>query len=80
LWSGFIRHENRHKVLVLLPESSRKVDSKNLGEWLTITFQVACKKVMAWLQSNDPDGTAPKRRNEIGENNGKASKDDTPGP
>ena len=34
---------------------------------------------MAWLQRNDPDGTAPKRRNEIGENNGKASKDDAPG-
>jgi hypothetical protein len=79
LWSGFIRHENRHKVLVLPPRISRKVDSKNLGEWPTITFQVAHKKVMAWLQRNDSDGTAPKRRNEIGENNGKASKDDATG-
>ena len=79
MWSGFIRHENRHKVLVLPPGSSRKVDSKKFGEWPTITFQVARKKVMAWLQSNDPDGTAPKRRNEIGENNGKALKDDATG-
>jgi len=40
---------------------------------------VAHKKVMAWLQRNNPDGTVPKRRNEIGENNGKASKDDATG-